>query len=61
MCFQSQVDQTKVVFDNQGKNAKQFDTFSLGKFLLKLKMQASKKVDTACANAPLKAIFKPQV
>ena len=31
MYFQSQVDQTKVVFDNQGKNALQCIMFSLEK------------------------------
>ena len=43
------MDKTKVVgFDNQGKNAMQCFVFSLGKLLLKLKMHASKKFETAC-------------
>ena len=52
MHFQSQVDQAKVVFDNQGKNASQSVMFSLGKLLLILKTPASKKVETVFVNAP---------
>ena len=37
MCFQSHLDQTKAVFDSQGKNAMQCFTIILGKFLLRLK------------------------
>ena len=55
MRFQSQVDQTKVVFDNQGKNAMQCITFSSGKFQLKLKTHTSKK--PACVIGPLFPIF----
>ena len=52
MRFQSQVDQTKVDFDNQGKNASKCVTVSLGKLLLILKTPASKKVETVFVNAP---------
>ena len=51
MRFQSQVDQTKVVY--QGKNAHQCKTFALGIFLLKLKTCVSIKVEAVCVNPPL--------
>ena len=44
MHFQSQLGQTKDVFDNLGKNTTQGITFLLGKFQLKLKTHASKKL-----------------
>ena len=41
MRFQSQMGQTKVVFDNQGKNTMQIHYISIKKFQLKLKIHAS--------------------
>jgi hypothetical protein len=50
--FQGHVDQTKVVFNNQGKNAPRWIEFSLGKFLLKLK-RSVKKVQMKFLSMPL--------
>ena len=57
MRFQSQLDQTRFISSNQGKNAMQSDELR-NIFLLKLKTHVSKKVETACVNVPLEMIQK---
>jgi len=43
----------RFITSNQGKNTMLCLAFSIGKFLSKLKIHASKKVETACVNGPL--------
>ncbi len=52
MRFQSQLGQTKVDFNNQGKNATQRIAFWLEIFLFKIEIACGKKVETACGNKP---------
>jgi hypothetical protein len=44
MHFQSQLGQTKVVFNNQGKNAPQCVAFQLEIFLFKIEIACGKKL-----------------
>ncbi len=51
MRFQSQQGQTKIVFDNQGKNATQCDVFSFWIFQFKKWKCLCQKFQMACVNA----------
>jgi hypothetical protein len=54
MRFQSQLGQTKVDFNNQGKNSPPMRCVLIRNFLIQNWNRMQQKIETACCNEPLK-------